>query len=59
MPAGSQNARRRAGRKPKPVGAAGTRAMPSPGGLTNARRKHSPRQNHYGHAPRQREIESD
>src|ERR1017187_3106007 len=30
MPAGSRNARRRGGRKPKPVGAAGTRATPSP-----------------------------
>ena len=42
MPAGSRNARPRAGRRPKPVGAAGTRATPSPGGLTGARRRHHP-----------------
>src|ERR1017187_9545451 len=42
MPAGSRNARRRGGRKPKPVGAAGTRATPSPGGSIAARRRHHP-----------------
>src|ERR1017187_5716482 len=35
----------RGGRKPKPVGAAGTRATPSPGGLIAARRRHHPRRN--------------
>ena len=48
MLAGRRNARPRAGRRRKPVGAAGTRAMPLPGGLTNARRKPSPRRDHCG-----------
>src|ERR1017187_3991788 len=51
MPAGSRNARPRASRRRKPVGAAGTQATPSPGGSTNARRRPNPRQNHCGYPP--------
>ncbi len=51
MPAGKPNAKRRAGRKLKPVGAAGTQAIPSPGGSTNARRRPNPRPNPCGYPP--------
>src|ERR1039457_7212752 len=46
MPAGSRNARRRGGRKPKPVGAAGTRATPSPTASISGQRRQNPRRNH-------------
>ncbi|MDQ6705239.1 MAG: hypothetical protein M3Z85_04635, partial [Acidobacteriota bacterium] len=51
MPAGHRHVRRRAGRRPKPVGAAGTRATPSPTGSISARRRHNPRQNRCGYRP--------
>jgi hypothetical protein len=44
MPAGKRNAKHRAGSRLKPVGAAGTQAMASPGGSTNALRRPNPRQ---------------
>jgi len=52
MPAGSRNARPRAGRRPRAVGAAGTRATPSPGGSIGGRHKRNRRPNRCGYPRR-------
>src|ERR1700693_4820504 len=49
MSAGRPNAKHRAGRRLKPVGAAGTRGTASSGGSTNARHRPNPRQNPCGY----------
>jgi hypothetical protein len=51
MPAGSRNVKRRAARKPKPIGAAETWVTPSLGASTNGRRKPSPRLNPCDYPP--------
>ena len=48
MPAGSRPVRRRAGRRPKPIGATGTRTTAPPIGFSNGRRNpHRPSRSGY------------